>query len=194
MTVRERIQLFADYFSKRGNMVIFNHPHWSCNYEEDLYGYENFAAAELFNHGAARNDASGESVDHYRYCLSGGMYLYGLSTDDAHTAVDIGGGYVVVSAPEITREAIGRSLEKGWFYSSTGAEITDFRAEGNRVVLSCTNARQIRWNVFGDVRKTECGTGLSSSEFIAKKGDWVWADIEDHNGKKAWTNPIEIIE
>ncbi|MBQ3095082.1 MAG: hypothetical protein IJC53_01430 [Clostridia bacterium] len=190
-SVRQRVQQIIDYYTVRGCSVFLNHPRWSCNYEQDIYGFRNVAGMEIFNHGAFfAGDDLGE--DYWRYCNENGMHMYCTATDDIHHDTELFGGWIVVSAPELTRAAIGEAIRKGRFYASTGAEILDWRAEDSgRVSLRCAPAEEIRIGVIGRDGMTLRGESLTEATFDAKPGDIVYARVRAKNGL-AWTNPMEI--
>ncbi|MBR3691562.1 MAG: hypothetical protein IKL89_02530 [Clostridia bacterium] len=190
-SVRQRVQQIIDYYTVRGCSVFLNHPRWSCNYEQDLYGFRNVAGVEVFNHGAFfAGDDLGE--DYFRYLVENGMHMYATATDDIHHDKELFGGWIVVSAPELSRASIGEAIRKGRFYASTGAEILDWRAEDSgRVTLRCAPAQEIRICRVGGDGITLRGERLTEATFDARPGDIVFARVRAKEGL-AWTNPMEI--
>lgn len=194
------VQAFIDDMVARGNIVMFNHPHWSIVEWEDLIELDNLFAIEVYNHCSAWQENMGDSSVFWDSLLRRGKKLWGTATDDNHNRIpldspynDSFGGWVVVKAKELTRNAIVDALLKGSFYSSTGPEIYDFRLEGNEVIFECSPVERIYLN--GDGRQHQAVIGENVTELRKKlNGTEKYIRIEcvDKFGKRAYTNPIYL--
>lgn len=190
-SVRWRMQQRIDHFADRGCSIFLNHPRWSCNYEQDLYGFARVSGLEVYNHGAFAS-ANDLSEDYLYYCLQGGTPMFCTATDDVHGEHELFGGYIVVSAPALTLEAVGEAIRKGRFYASTGAVIDDWRVDADgRVQLRCEPAWQISILRVGGEGCTLRGEGLREATLQAAPGDVVLARVCSDAGT-AWTNPIRL--
>ncbi|WP_219836888.1 CehA/McbA family metallohydrolase [Paenibacillus sp. R14(2021)] len=193
-------QGFIDDMTARGNIVMFNHPHWSTVEWEDVYALDNLFALEVYNHCSEWMENMGNSRVMWETLLRKGKKLWGTATDDNHNNYplyskqnDSFGGWVVVKAPELTRNAVVQALVEGSFYSSTGPEIYEFRIENDEVIFECSPVERIYMN--GDLRQYQIELGENITSLRKKlRGDENFIRIEcyDKNGKFAFTNPIYL--
>ncbi|WP_116187406.1 CehA/McbA family metallohydrolase [Paenibacillus taihuensis] len=192
-------QQFIDDMVARGNIVMFNHPHWSTVEWEDVYALDNLFALEVYNHCSEWHENMGNSRIMWETLLRKGKKLWGTATDDNHNRYpgdiynDSFGGWVVVKAPELTRNAVVQALVEGSFYSSTGPEIYEFRIENNEVIFECSPVERIYMN--GDVRQYQIELGENITSLRKKlRGDEKFIRVEclDKFGKFAFTNPIYL--
>jgi hypothetical protein len=126
--------------------------------------------------------------------LRRGKKLWVFASDDSHRREQIACGWIVVKAPELTREAIVRSITLGSFYASTGPEITEFYVEDGAAHVTCSPAKAIHfvayedrgWSFYqeGDEPITSASLKLQGTE------SYVRAEVVGLDGKKAWSNPI----
>lgn len=194
----DTVQQFIDDMVARGNIVMFNHPHWSIVEWEDLIELDNLFAIEVYNHCSEWQENMGNSRILWDSLLRRGKRLWGTATDDNHNRYpldspynDSFGGWVVVKSEELTRNAIVDALLKGSFYSSTGPEIYDFRIENNEVIFECSPVERIYLN--GDARQHQAVIGDNVTTLRKKlQGTEKYIRIEcyDKYGKFAYTNPI----
>jgi hypothetical protein len=191
--LRERVQETIDFLYSHGNLVMINHPNWSVNFETDVFGFRNLFAMELYNNVCEKGCGNGYSLHFYDYCLRNNMRIFGTATDDTHSESSALGGWVVVSAPELTREAVTDALFKGCFYASNGPEIYDYFIDGNGYInISCSAARRIVFTVPGTdgyVYESD-DVPLNSAHYKAKPGALVRATVCGMDDTFAWTNPI----
>jgi hypothetical protein len=191
----------VDHLRHSGLMVIYNHPAWSRLELDDLLNVTGVFAIEIYNHGCEVEEALGLSTSLWDLMLRRGRRVFGVATDDVHRCPtvdapdsDAFGGWIVVEAPALTRDALAVALGQGHFYASTGPEIHHYGLDGQRVVVECSPVRAIRFVAFerrGVVRYGEGGAPLQGAEF-ALHGDEIFVRVEcvAANGKVAWTNPI----
>lgn len=192
------VQEVIDEMTARGYIVMMNHPNWSLLEWHDVMDLENLFAIEVYNHCSRWLENMGESNVFWDSLLRRGKRVWGMATDDNHNVYpldsiqnDSFGGWVMVKAETLSRDAIVEALVKGSFYSSTGPEIYDFRVEGDEVVFECSPVEQIYVN--GDLRQYHSVLGNNVTGLRKKlKGTEKYVRIEcvDQQGKKAYTNPI----
>ncbi len=195
-SLREKVQEIIDFLQKHGNLVMLNHPQWSVNYERDVYGFSGLFAMEIYNNGAELACANGFSEHFYYYCLRNNMWLWNTATDDTHGVHSACGGWVVVSAPEFSKEAIADALAKGRFYSSTGPVIHDFWVDEQGVVrLTCEPAKAIEFfmplTVDGWAIRSQ-GVPVTKGAYEPDKSELVMAKVIGFDNTVAWTNPIWV--
>ncbi len=191
--LRARVQEVIDFLHAHGNLVMINHPNWSVNFETDVYGFENVFAMELYNNVCEKGCGNGYSLHYYDYCLMNNMPLFGTATDDTHAESAALGGWVVVSAPELSRESITNALSRGCFYASNGPEIDDFYLDGDGYLkLCCSPARKIIFTVPGSGGYVfESGDiPLTGARYKPRPGTLVRATVCGPDDTYAWTNPI----
>lgn len=195
----ETIQSTLDEIHAANNLAVFNHPKWSRLELDDFIDLHGFFAMEIYNHGCEVESHTGLSVDYWDSLLRRGRKVWGIATDDSHFIMkDYCGGWVMVNAPELTIEAITAALEAGNFYSSCGPEVYDFTVENGIVRIDCSDVREIHfvtYESFGRSIFAEDGKSLRSGQFQLSGSElYVRAEIVDHSGRTAWTNPIFLKE
>ncbi|MCQ6562633.1 CehA/McbA family metallohydrolase [Paenibacillus mendelii] len=193
-------QAFIDDMVARGNIVMFNHPHWSIVEWQDLIELDNLFAIEIYNHCSEWQENMGNAKILWDSLLRRGKRLYGTATDDNHNRIpldspynDSFGGWVVVKAKELSRNAIIEALLQGSFYSSTGPEIYDFRIVDDEVIFECSPVQRIYMN--GDRHQYQIEIGENVTQLRKKlQGTEKYIRIEciDKYGKSAYTNPIYL--
>ncbi len=148
-TVREMLQRNVDAVYAQGErlgrpvLAHVNHPnfHWGLS-TADVASICGEAFFEVYNgHPSVRNEgdethASTEAMWDLANTLRLGdlglSLLFGLATDDAHhyfeqgpDKANVGRGWVMVRAGELTPDAIIDALRAGDFYASSGVELED---------------------------------------------------------------------
>ena len=129
--------------------------------------------------------------------LTANQDVCGFASDDAHICPehpDWNGGWIVVSAPELTRENIMAAIRRGEFYASCGPEIHSIQTSGDvvRVRTSSVNLVRLVGPTTGGVRvRAEDEAGLTEAELTIPAGVGYWRlEVEDFGGKRAWTNTL----
>ena len=102
--------------------------------------------------------------------------------------------WISVKAKELTRKSIMESINKGLFYASNGPEIKDISIDAEGVIsVECSPARYISF-----VSTPSLGfkfhakdKPLTSAKYPGRQGEtYVRVEIEDFDGRKAWSSPI----
>jgi hypothetical protein len=177
-----------------GAFVAIAHPEWNGLTPEDGRMIAAAHAVEIYNHGCHVECDRGYGVAVYDTLLSEGWRLSACATDDAHFhGPDHFGGWVMVKAELNDPDALLAALKAGEYYASTGPELSDFRIDGDKVVIECSPAEHIIAIGADTASKVAHGTGLTRAELPLerfRKGGWVRAAVQDAAGKRAWSNPI----
>ncbi|MEE9555754.1 MAG: hypothetical protein V3V76_00725 [Candidatus Adiutricales bacterium] len=183
----------------QGSILIWGHPHWSGNTVKDGMRH-GFHGLEIFNYSCEVALGKGSGAFHWDWLLEYQPDLLGFATDDNHYVDGYPpqvGGWIMVNAPDLSSEAILNSIRKGNFYSSSGPDFKSIHIEqGNRVVAETSPIDHAR--LVGPAKKGKWKAAAAESGMIKTNfripDDWAFArlEIEDANGKKAWSNPLVV--
>jgi len=177
-----------------GAFIAIAHPHWSGLTESDARRIPAAHAVEVYNHGCAIENDRGDGHLSYEHMLNEGRRLTCIATDDAHFATpDHFGGWVMVKAAENTPEALLEALKAGAFYSSTGPEIHNIDLTRLTIKIECSKAATIAIIGKGIAASKICGQDLTEGSIALDRfaiSPWIRVVVIDHNGKRAWSNPI----
>lgn len=185
----------------QGSILIWAHPHWSGNTVVDGTRH-GFDGLEIYNYSCEVSVGRGSGAFHWDWNLDKRPNLLGFATDDNHYVDGYPpqvGGWIMVNAPELSVEALMASIRKGNFYSSSGPDFKSIHIEqGNRVVAETSpiaHARLVGSAKMGKWKASATDEGMSKITFRIPD-DWAFArlEIEDANGKKAWSNPLVVNE
>jgi len=192
---QETAQKAIDKIRSLGGLVFIAHPYWSALVDADIRNLENIEGIELYNTGCEVEIGRGFSTVHWDNLLSSGMPLNGFAVDDAHRYTDDApGGWVWVKAPSLTEKDILESIQKGYFYASTGPRIEDIRIEGNTVSVVCSPVDTVTFHSRGPSGNSvhRFGEAMLTHARHEFKDEHQYVRIEcvDGGGRKAWSNPI----
>ncbi|MBE7030765.1 MAG: PHP domain-containing protein [Ruminococcaceae bacterium] len=190
-----------------GFMVCYNHPVWSWQNEKDFLGLEGLFGFEIYNHASEVAEQTGYAPHMYTSLLREGKLLGCLATDDSHSArtkdltspqCDVGGGYVMIKAEELSYSAIIEALEQHNFYASTGVEIEDLYIEYDNVYIRTSPCKQITMFTDCMYRQSVRANGDEITEAVLKlspRCKAFWILCTDVHGKIAATcaAPAETI-
>ena len=140
----EIIQYHVNETIKSNGTPILNHPNYKWAVSAlDILPVKKLHHFELFNgHPLVQNE--GDKTHHstekiWDILLSSGMAVYGISSDDAHhfqtwdhNHSNPGRGWVMVSAYELTSDAITTAMKNGDFYASNGVILSDISKTNNK--------------------------------------------------------------
>ena len=104
----------------------------------------------------------------------------------------------MVNAPECTREAIGSAIDAGRFYSTCGPDFHAIEYSDGSVTVRTSPVRFVRLvgpQSFGK-RIGSFDGSLLTEGILEIPADWLYAyvEIEDAQGRLAWTNPLFMAE
>ena len=131
-----------------GFIVSYNHPVWSLQDYSDYGGLEGLWGVECYNNACERMGLPDDDRP-LNDLLVQGKNVFPLATDDAHTAEDCFGGFLMVKAEKLEYDTVMEALEKGDFYASTSPEIYELSVDNGIVHIECSPARCIYFS-------TEC--------------------------------------
>lgn len=193
-------QKILDDVSARGMLATYNHPIWSRVEVEEFAYLDNIWAFEVFNYGTELESATGYGDVHWEMMLRKGKHANAFASDDNHNNPeldDMFGGYIVVSAPELTHDAVVSELIAGNYYSSSGVEINKWYVTSGKAIVECCNVHNITFfcgNHINDGRTIfaeDNSNGLCYAEYELKGHEpYIRVVCTDLMGRKAWSNPI----
>jgi len=181
---------------KGGALLVLAHPQWCGNSVEEALRY-GFDGVEVYNDLCRWLNGKGEGAYFWDRMLCGNQRTLGFAADDTHLNErhrSWNGGWIMVNAAELTREAVMAAIRRGDFYSSCGPEIHSIHTSETEVRLTTSPARTVRLvgstsHHQADVASEEAG----KSEWVLElPRDWPYIrlEIEDLQGRRAWTNTL----
>lgn len=190
-------QELSDYLKMRGCFTTYNHPVWSRVDIEDVRGVTGVWAIECYNYNTVNECGEGLDTLFWDDLLRHGSDINAFASDDNHNNglfPDSCGGFVMVKAEKLEHEDIVNGLLVGDYYSSNGAIIGDIERENECIHLRHMNA--VRVNIIADGPIGSSKTILAKGEKLITdidieipiKSNYIRVEIEDKDGKKAWTN------
>ncbi len=188
------------YVAARGCLTIYNHPVWSCATPEDIGALEGYTAIEVYNNGCELENRTGFAAYHWDRLLTAGRRIFGVATDDNHNRSipdDSCGGWIMVNAPVLTREAVTGAIAAGRFYASTGPVIRNYGIAGGEVFVECGPVHHIHvvaGGIIGAGRSFWSADGrdsLTGARFaLGGHERYVRIECVAGNGAIAWSNPM----
>jgi hypothetical protein len=207
-SVVDVLQRNVDAIRQANGVPHINHPsfRWSITGEE-LRAVRNNKLFEIFNGHPQVNSSGGGGVpgleEAWDAILTSGTLLYGVAVDDAHVFKqpgnpDVAGpgrGWVVVRAARLAPRALLEAMERGDFYASTGVELLDYQATGERISVSVkpTAFSKYRIQFLGKNGKLlrEITTPTATYDIAGDEGH-VRARVLESNGRTAWCQPVQV--
>jgi len=189
-------QKVIDAINADGGFTIVNHPNWQAEYAhcplEELQALQGYVGVEIYNGVCDGAPGSAYAVTKWERLLSVGRRVWGFATDDAHRPHNIGLGWVVARASELSREAIVDALRHGRFYASTGIEITSITVDGSALRVEAPRAERIA--VFADLTRRLAVTDGPVLEYDAAElmHSYIRVECWGAGGRCAWTQPFFI--
>ena len=184
----------------QGALLILAHPHWTGNSMEDAVR-GGFHGVEVYNHVCHwLNGKSGGGV-HWSAMLERFPDTLAFSVDDAHIRPEHpgwNGGWIMVNVRELTREAIEKAIRSGNFYSTCGPEFHSITCADGAVSIQTSPvqfARLVGPKSEGRRLGSFDGTLMTEATFpIPREWPYAYLEIEDAQGRGAWTNPLFVGE
>jgi len=201
----ETIQRNVDAILAAKGLPSVNHANfgWAMT-SQDLLQIDNLSLFEVYNgHPGVNNIGGGgsESLDEmWDALLTAGRKIHGIAVDDAHNfkrfereLSNPGRGWVMVRAPELSREAIMDALAAGNFYASTGVALKDIGVTGTELRLEITPVRGRKQTTYfigagGEILEKSF-EDVAVYKFRGNE-KYVRARVEASNGDIAWTQPV----
>lgn len=180
----------------QGALTVLAHPHWSGNTLEDALRWP-FDAVEIYNNVCHWLNGKGTGAVHWNAMLEVLPGTLGFAVDDAHlrpTHPAWNGGWIMVNSDHLSQTAIIDALRKGLFYSTTGPIIKNLNYINGNLEIESSPVQYMR--IAGPASRgqriwAEEGRLLTQAS-IQLPVDWryIYLEIEDANGRIAWTNPL----
>jgi hypothetical protein len=160
-----------------------------------------FDGCEIYNHVCRWLNGKGEGLAHWNAMLERSPNVLGVAVDDAHIRPEHpgwNGGWVVVNAAERSREAIVEAIRAGRFYSSCGPGFYSFSWDGRSVHIETSPvqfARLVGPAHWGKRVGSFDGQLRSEVSFeVPQTWPYAYIEIEDTQGRRAWTNALFEVE
>ncbi len=180
----------------QGAFTILAHPSWCGNtFQEAIDG--NFDGVEIYNHVCHWLNGKSDGKAHWNAMLEVRPNTLAFCSDDAHIKPEhpgFDGGWIVVNARELSREAIMTAIRAGNYYSSCGPDFKSITCDGEKLHLQTSPIQFVRL-VGPDSAGLRRGSfdGQTFTEIsldIPRKWSYVYVEIEDIHGRRAWTNTL----
>ena len=205
---------------KENAIITINHPRTSYIDFSDMLLLDNCNSIEIYNHGSEIRANNGFALDHYTYTLANGINVSAIATDDFHMIEHVQsivpekdildrqiGGFIMVEEENKTSKCLIDAIRKGRFYSSTGPRFDDIRYEDGVLNVKFSPANKVKYYANKDMLKIEEGSNITSSyikksmidyfdiraerdNVVGLTSNYLFIEIEDKDGKKAWTNNL----
>jgi len=182
----------------QGGLLILAHPHWMGNTLEDAVRW-GFHGVEVYNHVCQWLNGKGDSLVYWNAMLRRFPGTLALAVDDAHVRPEHpgwNGGWVMVSARDLSAPAIVDALWAGRYYSTCGPDFLEFHCDGNCVTVRTSPVRFAR--LVGPANQGK-RTGKFDGTLIKEvtfevPADWPYAylELEDAGGRRAWSNTLFV--
>ena len=182
----------------QGALLIVAHPHWCGNSLDDCLRWP-FHGVEIYNHVCHWLNGKSSGLVHWAAGLQKNPKMLSFAVDDAHLKPEHpgwNGGWIVVNAKACTSPEIMDAIRRGNFYSSCGPEIQSITLDGDELSVATSPIRYARLVGPGPQgRRVGSHDGaLLTDVRMRLPDDWryVYLDIEDESGRRAWTNNLFI--
>ena len=176
------------------------HPHWLDNSLEDALRY-GFHGVEVYNHVCRWLNGKGDGTVYWNAMLRRFPNTLAFAVDDAHVRPEHpgwNGGWIMVNAPKCSRQALQEAIRAGDFYSSCGPELHSITCQGNRVTITTSPVQFVRLvgPAHHGARLGSFDGQLLTEATLEVPAHWAYAylEVEDAQGRRAWTNPLFVVE
>jgi len=181
---------------RQGAILILAHPHWMGNSLDAALRW-GFHGVEIYNNVCHWLNGKSSGLVHWATMLEDNPNTLGIAVDDAHIKPahpTWNGGWIEVNSAAKTRESILESIRNGNFYSSCGPKIHSIEFDGTTVTAKTSEiqfARLVGPSWLANRTGVFDGGSLTEVSFEVPE-DWryTYLEIEDHHGKRAWTNNL----
>jgi hypothetical protein len=185
---------------EQGALLILAHPHWSGNTLDDCFRWP-FDGVEVYNHVCHWLNGKSGGLVHWDAALLKNPNTLAFASDDAHLRAEhLGwnGGWIVVNAETCTEKDIISAIRRGNFYSSCGPKIESITIDGDQLSMTTSPIKYMRL-VGPGCRGERMGSfdgPLLTQINMSIPDDWqyVYVEIEDEQGRRAWTNNLFVGE
>jgi len=182
-----------------GALVVLAHPYWSGNSIEDALRHD-FDGVEIYNHICNYLNGKSFGAYHFDAMLERNPRALCFSADDAHLNGNepFDGGWIMVSAPECTKQAILAAIRAGNFYATRGPSFFSIHADAETIRVRTSPVRMIRlvngktgYAGWGQRAYAGPDQTVTEAEFeVTEERRYLRVEIEDEWGRLAWTNAV----
>lgn len=191
-------QYFVKSILENKGFAIVAHPAWSFLTYLDVAGLRNATGFEIWNTVSDTRSNRGDSTMILDILSARGEYPLIFAVDDTHFYDDdLFGGYIMVNSPSLRREDIVENIRVGNFYCSCGPEIHQITIEDDMVDVHCSPVDHVAF--MSDsfyVAHRIAGDGTKEMDHAKYKimdtDSYVRIELVDKNGKKAWSQIIDL--
>ncbi len=180
----------------QGALTIMAHPHWMGNSFDDYKRWQ-FDGVEIYNHVCQWLNGKGSGFVYWTEALKNNPEVLGFCADDAHLTTNHpgwNGGWIVVNVKECSAKNITSAIRSGNFYSSCGPEIHSLSLAGDELHIKTSPVQFVRlvgqdWQ---GIRVGNFEGRMMTDLTMTVPVDWpfVYLEIEDGTGRRAWTNNL----
>ena len=181
-----------------GGRTILAQPAWSLNTPAYMAALKGLWGAEVWNSVSTLplNAIRADSSSLLDVAAAGGAVMNLFANDDTHAyESELGGGWNMIQAEELTVPAVLEAVDQGRFYATQGPDIHDLILEDGRLSITCSPASAIIFysNQAWVSGRSRLGEGLTHAEYdISPRDTFVRVQVMDARGRSAWTSPVEI--
>ncbi len=181
----------------QGATLILAHPQWMGNSQDDALRWK-FDGVEVYNHVCRWLNGKGGASSYWNMMLAENPDTLAFAVDDAHVKdahPGWNGGWIVINAPELTRQNVTSAVRSGNFYSSCGPEFHSIEFDGESVRIKTSPVQFIRLagpRSIGSRLGSFDENKLMTEATLGFPEDlpYIYIEIEDNRGRRAWTNPL----
>lgn len=198
---KEYINSFIRTAKEDGYLVALNHPVWSMEELDFLFGIRGWFSMEMCNYGSFHGGQPEYNGAFYDMLLRRGERVFVHGADDNHNgapadspACDSFGAFAMIGTDDdrLSYDGVIRSLEKGDFYASTGPVIRSLSIENGRAHICTSDAARIAMLFGAKTTKhafpdTFDGTINEAVFEIPEKASYVRFSVTDRFGHTADT-------
>ena len=144
------INEFIRTANENGYLVAYNHPVWSMEDESRIMTYDGIFSMEMVNGNSDSLNGIEYNGPLYDKLLRNGKHWFVHASDDNHNSYPFGHpqndsfrAFTMISADELSYEAVIDAMEHGNMYSSTGPLIHSLSFENGTVNIECSPASRV---------------------------------------------------
>jgi hypothetical protein len=183
---------------EQGALLVLAHPHWTGNTLEDALRWR-FDGVEIYNHVCHWLNGKSNGLVYWEAVLRQNPGALGFCVDDAHLRPDHpswNGGWIVVNAPACSRDAILNGIRRGNYYSSCGPQFSAIAFDGTDVSITTSPVQFVRLvgpaYLGARIGSLDGAEITEASMTVPPDWDYVYVEIEDRRGRRAWTNTLFV--
>jgi hypothetical protein len=190
-------QQLIDSIRAAGGRAILAHPAWSLMPTEEILKLKDLSGAEVFN-SVSRPPFTGDRADSsvlLDITAAYGMPLPLIAADDSHYyRGDECYAFIYVNTEALTRENILEGIDNGRFYASQGPEFYQIEYKDGEIKVKCSPCKRAIFysNMVWTPDRVQEGENSEAFSYKINKNEFfIRVELNDNNGKKAWSGYIK---